>query len=65
MKLIRVIENPIYEFPCFALSSGRRSAEYKYIPLINIIADFNPVGLDAIIAGSDFQATDSLSEGRN
>jgi len=62
MKIIRVVENPIYDFPCFIASPRGRGVEYQNIPLINIMADYLPAGLDAIIAGSDFQARDRPAE---
>lgn len=59
MNIIKVISEIKYEFPCVVVAPGNNGILHSNIPLVNIIVDELPKGLNAIIAGSDFQAYDS------
>ena len=59
MNIIKVINEPKHHFPCVLVAPGNNGILYKSIPLINILVDQLPSGLDAIIISSDFQAYDS------
>ena len=60
MKIIKIKENPIYRFPCVIVAPGGRRQLKSFIPVLNVIVDDLPGQLEAIYAGSDFQAYDKL-----